>query len=180
MALMVIIVANICNGEMRVLGSVENKKKLLDLFLKENSTNKEKDIYFARTWITLDDESVDENLKHKVLTIKFYCDWSVNFCLLSKSKEHENCPTIQEVSKKLNLDIEIASDESGMGFTEFYHINNGFLEIEECNKFPAEAYPIENYTDENGDFQEDKYFEALDSWYLNVYKKFDNGFMIEA
>ena len=32
---MVMIMANICNGEMRVLGSLESKKKLLDLFLRE-------------------------------------------------------------------------------------------------------------------------------------------------
>ena len=180
MALMVMIMANICNGEMRVLGSFESKKKLLDLFLRENSTNKEKVIHFARTWIKLGDESLEEILKAKILTIKFYCDWSVDFCLFNKSKEHENCPIIQNISKELNLDIEIASEESGMGFTEFYHINKGCLEREECDNFPSEEYPIENYTDKNGALHQDKYFKAIDSWYLRVYSKFSKEFINEA
>ena len=61
--------ANICNGEMRVLGSFESKKKLLDLFLRENSTNKEKVIHFARTWIKLGDERnlESKNFDNKIL-----------------------------------------------------------------------------------------------------------------
>ena len=69
------------------------------------------------------------------------CAWSVSSCMLEAGyykdlkerypKEFRGT-TLQTESERLNLDIEVFSEESGMCFQEHYVIRKGKLEVDEC------------------------------------------------
>lgn len=69
------------------------------------------------------------------------CAWSVNSCMFENGYHKdfmERYPnqcrgtTIPMESKRLNLDIEIYSEECGMCFQEHYIVRKGVVEVEEC------------------------------------------------
>jgi hypothetical protein len=178
---------NWCFGEIQVKGTQENKNKFYDLFLTNNQErNANKKRYFARTWIN------SEINEHDNGTSSFFieCAWSVYSCMVdgypNKYEDHE-CPTIFEISKELGLEIQIASEEGGMCFREFYHIKNGETIEQQCEDFPEnefdsdelyEKYLIEwKETHNEGnpvcfdEWMDCEYQEIRDSWYWEVYNK---------
>jgi hypothetical protein len=76
--------------------------------------------------------------------INGYCAWSVYCCMLdtSKSSYYKSLKTgypcefrgttLLVESKRLHLDIEVFSEECGMGFQEHYVIKDGELCTDEC------------------------------------------------
>ncbi len=162
---------NWCSGEIRVRGSKESKRKFLNLFLLESEeANRTKQRYFARSWLSTTLEEIENQLNNEVLIFCVEVAWSIYTCMFKGYPNGESCPTIMEISKELELDIQIASDEQGLCFTEFYHIKNGKLLIEEVDNFETSGICRENYN------SDDDYYEASSSWYAEVYEKFTEEF----
>lgn len=83
----------------------------------------------------------------KTAYISGYCAWSVYCCMMpgALSYYNENFENGYEYgtnlineSKRLNLFIEVCSEELGMEFGEYYRIDNGIL----CNSEEYEAFSI--------------------------------------
>ena len=84
-----------------------------------------------------------------------YCAWSVSCCMLNSGdysyyhtfeqrfKESFRGTTLLQESEKLNLAIEVFSQEPGCCFSEYYLIKNGELEESDCVKFYE--YCIDDY-----------------------------------
>lgn len=162
---------NWCFGEVRVKGSEENKRKFLKLFLTENEEeNRAKERYFARSWLTVNLEELEEQLKNEVLVFGVEVAWSIYSCMIKGYPNGETCPTIMEISKELELNIQIASDEQGMCFTEFCHIKDGELLIDEVDDLEDSGISIKDFSNE------EEYYEACENWYSKVYEKFTKEF----
>jgi hypothetical protein len=180
---------NWCFGEMLVKGTKENKQKFIDLFLSHNpQENENKKRYFARTWLNTDVEVLKDNLECEVSSIFFECAWSVYSCMVDGyPQQYDKCPTIFEISKELELEIQVASEEGGMCFREFYHIDNGEVITQECEDFPESEFDAEelyekyleewNKTHNEGEpvcydeWCDLEYQEMRDNWYNEVYDK---------
>lgn len=164
---------NWCYGEIRVKGKEENKRKFLHFFLTENEEeNKKKERYFARSWLINSLEEIEKWIEEDVLIFGVEVAWSINSCMVNGYPNDNSCPTIMDVSRELELDIQIASEEQGIGFTEFYHIKNGVVLIDECDDFSNEEIIEENY--ENTE----EYYQAVDEWYNRVFDKFTSEFCL--
>lgn len=62
------------------------------------------------------------------------CAWSVLCCMIdNKHSELNRIVSLQELSKRYGLYIEIWSEEPGIGFKEHFKIINGNLIINECH-----------------------------------------------
>lgn len=84
--------------------------------------------------------------------INGYCAWSVESCMLEdgyyrrmKDEYPDNFrgTTLLIESKKLNLDIEVYSEECGCCFQEHYVIKNGEMVCDEC--VDLEEYFVDEY-----------------------------------
>ena len=186
---------NWCYAEMRVKGTPENKRKLYDLFLSQTEDNSDKQRYFARTWLNfMHCDTIEEEVQQEVSIFNLEVAWSVHSCMFEgyPQQNREHCPTILEVSKELDLELQIASEECGCCFREFYHIDKGELLLDECEDFPDERYDEEelyekyleewNKTHTEGEpacfdeWLDCEYQELIDSWYSAVYEKFTEDF----
>lgn len=177
---------NWCYAEMRVKGTKENKEKLANLFLSQNEEeNKNKERYFARTWLNfIQHETLEEELEQEVSTFNLEVAWSIYSCMIEEyPQKSDKCPTIFEISKELKLEIQIASEECGCCFREFYHIKNGELLTDGTEDFPEEEFDedklyqeyLNNCKTEPISFDEwlDTDYQYLrDEWYNDVYDKF--------
>lgn len=180
---------NWCYGSVLVKGTKENKRKFLDLFLTESKEeNAKKTRYFARSWLNDSKETIEKELEDSVTAFGIYVAWSVYSCMINGyPQENDECPTVFEISKELELEIQIASEEQGCCFREFYHIKNGKLISQECEDFPEsefdsdelyEKYLIEwKETHNEGnpasfdEWMDCEYQEIRDRWYWEVYDK---------
>ena len=186
---------NWCFVQMRVKGSEESKRKLVDLFLSSNSVeNEKKNRYFARTWTLNYPDVIEEQIKEEVSIFDLEVAWSIYSCMISGYPNGKGCPTIFEVSKELNLDIQIAGYEQGMCFREFYHIKNGELILDLGGDFPEADYDdnklyceyVKNWkpTDKSKgpkDFEkwyDEEYMWLRDEWYVDVFNLFTDDFAL--
>lgn len=98
------------------------------------------------------------------------CAWSVSSCMFDERHSYyerlkEKYPnefrgtTLPIESKRLNLDIEVFSEEGGMCFQEHYIIRNGNVEVDECVDW--EEYYIGEY-DSKEEAEEDLEIEITD------------------
>ena len=117
----------------------------------------------------------------KQITYQIYCAWSVTVCMMDgessyyddlKKRYLDNCFStyLEEQSKRLKLNIEIISEETGMAFSEHIRFNsNGYLLQNDC--IDINYYDLNNYKDAN-DFcnKESKYIsEDLFNYYKDEY-----------
>lgn len=118
------------------------------------------------------------------------CAWSVRCCMFADGyyedlkRDYPNeyrCTTLPIESERLNLDIEVFSEETGMCFQEHYVIKNGEVVVSECVDYEEywhddfetkeeaeEEYDIE-ITDEEWNNGED-YFSrgGFESWAFSI------------
>ena len=185
---------NWCYGQMRVKGDKQNKEELLKLFLVEDSNvNKQKKEYIARTWINcIDGETIANELNNEVTIIDFYCAWSVYSCMINGYPNDKECLTLSKITEKLNLDIQIVSEEQGMCFREFYQFKNGEQLINDSEDFPEDEFDeeelykeyLKNWAETHTEgipasfeeWQDCEYQELRDAWYNAVYDKFTAEF----
>lgn len=109
-------------------------------------------------------EIYDKNVLDNGLTevrISGDCAWSVHTCMRNEGigcYASDPCNSrvatgLEEESKRLNLEIEIYSEEYGMGFEEHYHFKNGETITNECRdaseySFWRDDYPMDISDDE--------------------------------
>ena len=98
------------------------------------------------------------------------CAWSVITAM--RNKEHEN--NLESISEKLNLGIEVYSEELGFGFQEHFCVINGIVKCDECNDYTEiDVDDIESMDDlfedkiliENG-VTKDNYQNYIEDGYL--------------
>lgn len=151
--------ANNCYYEMRVRG--KDRHRLYDILNYEDEQ-----YYLARIFsVTIFNESED------TLYIAGDCAWSVYSCMCGedegayyKTNEEKRdekgrlLVNIAYLTKRLDIEVEIISDEPGIAFSEHYYYNNGKEIVNDCFDYPSEEemYPniedIDAYLEETGEY----------------------------
>ena len=149
---------NYCNYSMCVKGTKENVEefiKVIQADYKYDTMEFSYDRHLFRVFEAEYDEieEVCDDVYQAV--INGYCAWSVNSCMLDQHFSSyynglkERYPndfrgtTLQIESEKLNLDIEVYSEECGMCFQEHYIILKGNIVCDECVDW--QEYCISDY-----------------------------------
>ena len=137
--------ANICEFDMMVRGKPEG----VDTFYRYLTDYDNSPKYFARIFSAeIDSESVSvEGIKSAKIFGE--CAWSVYSCMCDGNFTYYNDSTDQKltclrwVTKELNLEVEIRSTESGMGFWEHIHYKDGECLCEDCGDLPESNFDME-------------------------------------
>lgn len=139
--------ANYCDYTLMVRGKSEN----VDVFYKYLTDYENAPKNFARIFSAeIDSESVsDEGIK----TMKIFgdCAWSVYSCMcegkytyFTENKDADsNLTCLREATEQLSLEVEIRSQETGMGFWEHIHYKDGECLCEDSGDLPGEAFEME-------------------------------------
>lgn len=139
---------NYCHYEMKIVGirkeNIEDFIKIMKSNYDYNTMEFEYERHMGGRVFEAKDNGIEETGNGLYETyISGYCAWSILCCmfdgaftyyrnLMEKYKDRCRSTTIPIESKRLNLDIEIYSEESGMGFQEHYLVRKGDVEIEDC------------------------------------------------
>ena len=124
---------NYCYYEMRVRGKRENIEEFVKVM-----TDYERPKHFWRVFSAYTDyDEPDENGLTTAM-ISGDCAWSVHCCMCigpctyAGDADEEYRTSLQDESKRLQLEIEVYSDEPGMAFQEHYHYDKGEELEAEC------------------------------------------------
>lgn len=120
--------ANNCFFDMHIRGSDESCERFADIM-----QYKDPQFAFSRIFsadVYYEDRNSDGDL---IMHINGDCAWSVAVCMTDCefSYQGKSC-TLQQLSGELQLDIEVWSEEPGVGFQEHYVYKHGFEETNEC------------------------------------------------
>lgn len=131
--------ANLCDYMMKIKGRREDINELIELMKADlnyhnEQTDKNKRIECVGV---LSVDKVNDSIY--VATIDGNCSCSVDTSMI----EEGNHTTLPVQSKILNLVIEIYSLETGIGFMEYYLIENGIIKSKKCVDY--EEYSIEGF-----------------------------------
>lgn len=167
--------SNYCYYSMRVKGYKRNVDEFIKIIKYGYYNDKTNKAFGPHMFRVFDAEICDEQIIgiEKTVSISGYCAWSVNCCMMDGSFSYydENFKNgykygtnLIKESKRLNLFIEVCSEELGMGFGEYIRIDSGILCSNEC----YEAYNIyaneyESVDDMNG------YIEYINKEYNTYY-----------
>lgn len=135
---------NYCNYSMCVKGNKENIEEFIKVMKSDYNYNT-MEFGFDRHMFRVFEAECDEVEEYDdgvfQAIINGYCAWSVSSCML-EGGYYKDCKdsfgddfrgtTLLLESKRLNIDIEVYSEECGMCFQEHYIITNGELECDEC------------------------------------------------
>lgn len=140
---------NYCDYEMKVLG----RKEAVEEFIKVMKANYDYGkmefshdrhmggrVFEANPY---DFEKVDDDDELWAVMIDGYCAWSVHSCMFDgghtyyndlKSAYKEKCrsTTIPIEAERLDLDVEVFSQETGIGFEEHYVVRKGEVITDDC------------------------------------------------
>ena len=119
---------NWCSSIIKVKGKPEDIEKFCKLFIFDEDTNKEKNKYFARSfihqsWKDFKEECLGKNEAEFNVDFAWSC-WSCMFeGYPTKNKKENpegfgNCVTLEWAMKKHNVEVEIETEERGMCFEE--------------------------------------------------------------
>ncbi len=132
---------NYCIFKMKAVGEKQNLDKFKKIIQASydyskfpETGNAENTKHFSRIY-TADVCNEDDNS----LEINGYCAWSVWACMFNGEHTYfddfkdsrKNVTCIEDVTKELNLTVEINSEESGVSFSEHYIVKNGKIEENE-------------------------------------------------
>ena len=135
---------NYCNYSMCVVGKKENIEEFIKVIQADYNYGAMEfsyDRHMFRVFEAVCDEIEERFDGRYQVIINGYCAWSVASCMLEHGYYREfkkdygsnfRGTTLPIESERLNLDIEVFSEESGMCFQEHYIISNGDIECEEC------------------------------------------------
>ena len=139
--------ANWCDFRMMVRGKSEN----VDVFYKYLTDYDNSPKYFARIFdANIDSEDMDEN-GTKTMKLNGDCAWSVYSCMCegkytyyTDSHDSDSKLTcLREATKELQLEVEIRSEEPGMGFWEHIHYKNGESLCDDTGDLMSEGFDME-------------------------------------
>lgn len=148
---------NYCDYSMCVKGTKENVEEFIKVIQADynyGTMEFSHDRHFFRVFEANYDE-IEEMLDGKYQAIiDGYCAWSVRSCMFdgyasyynSIKKDYPNNfrgTTLLTESERLNLDIEVYSEECGCCFQEHYVVVNGDLICDECVEY--NEYCIDEY-----------------------------------
>ena len=137
---------NLCSYSMCVKGKKQNIEEFIKV-IKADYNYGTMEFSYDRHLFRVFDADYDEieQVGDNAYQVIIYgdCAWSVSSCMLDSyhsyySQLKERYPkefrgtTLQIESERLNLDIEVFSEECGMCFQEHYIIRKGELEVDEC------------------------------------------------
>ena len=138
--------ANICDFDMLVRGKPEN----VDTFYRYLTDYDNSPKYFARIFTAeIDNESVSAE---EIKTAKIFgeCAWSVYSCMCEgeytyyKDGSEQKLTCLRLATQELNLEVEIRSTESGMGFWEHIQYKDGECLCEDCGDLPESKFKMED------------------------------------
>lgn len=132
--------ANICNFSMLIKGSKEGREKFIDALEHRGQ------IYMGRG-ASVDEKEEDDSKNETYLSGEV--KWSVEEALIDNAKEMRDNPsgwyfgegidkesltflTLWEACKQFGVNMEVFSEEEGIGFEEHMKYENGEI-TEECN-----------------------------------------------
>lgn len=136
--------ANYCSYWMKACGKKKDCLKLLEVMQRDYKGTADDQPHLWRVFEAGSTKETDNSIE-----ISGYCAWSVKSCMFDGDGTYQSDDstgkgtTIDKLSKELNLDIEIFSEEPGMEFAEHYIIMNGEVTLEEETDY-SELY-IEEY-----------------------------------
>ena len=137
---------NLCDYDMRVEGKKDNVEKLLRIMKYEEPIHMYR-IFSAEIY---DSKRKSEDVY--VVSICGDCAWSVYVCMLEgNSCYYQGEPdgtSLLQLTKELNLKIEIFSSEPGIGFQEHYFIDKGKLIVDEEADYNEFWFDEENLSKE--------------------------------
>lgn len=124
---------NYATYEARILGDEENVMKVVEIFQRENYQDGEHMFRIFEADLFDDALQESERVKGKhVAIITGYCAWSLATCMFRDQSSYYSHPDassnaidITEISKKYDVEVEMYSEEEGIGFEEYYYIKNG-------------------------------------------------------
>lgn len=135
---------NYCNYSMCVKGTKENVVEFIKVINADYSYSTMDFSYDRHLFRVFEAycDGVEEMLDGRYMAlIDGYCAWSVKSCMFEDGyysdvkanyPNHFRGTTLLIESERLNLDIEVFSDECGMCFQEHYIVKQGILEVDEC------------------------------------------------
>ena len=126
-----------------------------------------------------DDDDINGDIKHVMISGE--CAWSVYSCMIDTGpiSYYASCKTsypekfkgitLQELSKKYNLIIEVWSEEDGFAFREHYKIVYGNFVIDDC--INVNTYYIDDYNtykDFVSEYGNSPVTEEMFNYYKNI------------
>lgn len=152
--------ANICSYLMQVQGSEKNVKEFITIITANYSFEDTDPIHLHKVDVDSVDCSYDINGNYTA-TICGSCAWSVKCCMVDyayeKNKNDHTMNTLthlQRESERLDLFIEVYSEEVGLEFQEHYKFYNGRELEADCiyySEFLLEDY--ETYADADNEIK---------------------------
>ena len=149
--------ANSCLYKMHVKGDVKNIEEFLRVM-----TDYDYDRHFWRVFSAEAYGKIENEDGSFTYYIDGECAWAVYSCMLMKNGayatgDNEKDTSLQLESKRLNLEIEVFSEEEGMGFQEHFHYKNGEIITEEsvdasCHYFDKDLYKGESVEEKFSNF----------------------------
>lgn len=139
--------ANWCSFKMMVRGEPKN----VDTFYGYLTDYENSPRYFARIFnAEKDSESCAEGIK--TLRLSGDCAWSVYSCMCEGeytyySESHESDPKLtclREVTELLHLEVEIKSEEPGMGFWEHFQYKDGDCLCDETGDLLSDGFDMDD------------------------------------
>lgn len=148
---------NYCNYSMCVKGTKENIEefiKVIDAGYDYSEMKFDYDRHLFRVFSSYYDEIEDLGDNVYQVIINGDCAWSVSCCMFDGYLSYYNNikerypnefrgTTLPIESEKLNLDIEVFSEECGEGFQEHYVISNGIINVDDSVDY--QTYYMDNY-----------------------------------
>lgn len=167
--------ANNCFYDMHVRGSIDNVDQFLDILQYKHHKYQFSRVFGADVY----DFEVQSNEEGSFATAMVYgdCAWSVAVCMTDCDWSYQlsipkyEMTTLQNMSRQLNLDIEVWSEEPGMGFQEHYLYKNGVEVLNVClDDYISAFYDPEEYPNFKDFAQaighpEIKIDDLCDGWY---------------
>lgn len=134
---------NFANYQAQIKGAKENVLKVFDAFKQEKY---EDGPHMYRIFeANADDEPVQVDDGEFILGISGYCAWSIHSCMFPDSLyftkgTSPNAVDILTLSEQHQVQVEMYSEEPGVGFQEHYYINRGELVIDDIAEDYTSVY----------------------------------------
>lgn len=147
---------NICSYCMQVKGKPENVEEFIKIIQTDYAYDKNGNCYNPSDhnkpvekhfWRVFEANVESDDISYDIRTVEISgdCAWSVKSCMCDGlfTYQYQNPnghgTTLQKESERLQLAIEVFSEECGMGFMEHYVVVDGNIIIDDCIDY-AEYY----------------------------------------
>lgn len=167
--------ANECLFEMRVKGKRDSVLRVIECLKTDYNycEGKPKHQHFFRIFNVYDEENIVNN-GDGTFTVNLwgYCAWSVRSCMLEGvSTYYNDCKNSYPddifmgtnlVEQSKDCEIEVFSEEEGMGFSEHYYCKNGIRMVDECIDIQEGGY------DDDGNITTDIDWDSYDGDWIVI------------